>query len=558
MEFVEKQLLAAEYLVQDKYDEAIAFYEQCIDLAPDVMSNYWELGLALLLQGEELEAQALWLSAILEGSDEQVEAKTAELINVLKASGLQRIQSCKYQQAEKIYWQILELNENNSEAYKNLGTAVLYQGKVEDAIAHYQQAINLDPNYAIAYYHLGCAFQTQGNIEEAIAHFQKAINLDPNYPIFHHNLGATFQIQDKLEEAIAHFQQALILDPNYVIAYNSLGVALAQKQNFSQAIDCFNRAIELAPDNGEAHWNRGFIRLLCGDYKGGFADYEWRWIAKKVLPRSCPQPIWSGEDLEGRTILLHTEQGFGDTIQFVRYAPLVQQRGGNVILECQEPLVRLLTTVPGIKKVVARGTTLPEFDVHAPLLSLPYILGTTLETVPAQIPYLNYDEFFSFRLDSPDPACLKVGIVWGGSPENPQNAKRSCSLGHFFNLLHTPGIAFYSLQKEPAVVELDELSGVVPPQDLSSLLGDFADTAAVIAQLDLIISVDTAVAHLAGALGKPVWVLLAFNADWRWIVGRSDSPWYPSMRLFHQQRPGDWAELLSRVQAALQELRDAN
>ncbi|MEW6497054.1 MAG: glycosyltransferase family 9 protein, partial [Cyanobacteriota bacterium] len=230
---------------------------------------------------------------------------------------------------------------------------------------------------------------------------------------------------------------------------------------------------------------------------------------------------------------------------------LVQARGGHVVVECYQSLVQLLQTFPGVEQVVPRGTPLPEFDVHAPLLSLPHIMGTTLEIVPAQIPYLNPPHSSSFRLEKPPEADLKVGIVWAGSPDNLSDRIRSCSLKDFLPILPIPGIAFYSLQKGTPVEEIAQLSSQVPLQDLSSQLTDFADTAAVIAQLDLTISVDTAVAHLAGALGRPVWVLLSHRADWRWMLEREDSPWYPSMRLFRQSQPGDWAGVFARVAEAL-------
>jgi tetratricopeptide (TPR) repeat protein len=595
MEYVENKLQAASLLAEEKYAEAIALYEQCIDDAPDGMSNYWELGLALLLSGEELEAQAVWLQVMAQGNSEEIEEWTVELIKVLEASGLQHLQAGKYQQAERIYCQILELEPNNSEAYKNLGDILLNQGKLEEAIAHYQQAVSLNPqdansyfnlglvfqiqalfeeaiayyqqfltlnsnnisNEAKAYFNLGYAFQMQGLLEEAICYYKQASNLEPNDATTHFNLGYVFQMQGNLDPAIACYQQALTLDPNYREVHYNLSTVFLHKNELEKATVCASRAIELNPDYAEAHWNRGLILLKGGDYERGFIEYEWRWVAQKLPPRSFPQPVWDGKDLAGRTILLHqSEQGFGDTIQFIRYANLVQQRGGHVVVECQESLVRLLKSVSGISNVIAIGTKLPEFDVQAPLMSLPYIFGTTLETIPAQIPYINHDPSLSLKLES--SSSMKVGLVWAGNPENPNDRNRSCSLSDFLGILNTPGISFYSLQKGLSVVQIAELSEKVPLQDLSSQLHDFADTAAVVAQLDLIITVDTAVAHLAGALGRPVWVVISFIHDWRWLLEREDSPWYPSMRLFRQQQLGDWTEVLGRVQAALLKLTGAD
>jgi len=592
MEWEELQQQAAECLAQDKYDSAVCLYEECIEAAPNEMSSYWLLGLALLLADKELEAISVWLQVMVEGNSSLVEVLTAELIKVLEAEALKRLRKGKYAQAEKIYWQIIELNPTHAEAYKNLGNALGNQGNLEEAQACYQQALALGPNCAITYYNVGYAFERQGKISEAIASYQQAIVLEPNYAEAYNNLGTVlanqgkldeaiasyqqcltlnpkaatayynlghiFEQQQKVEEAIASYQQAIALEPNYAEAYNNLGNVLENQDKLEEAIPYYQQALILDPNYPEAHLNCGLILLRRGEYERGFAEYEWRWRMEKMPPRLFTQPLWSGEELQGRTILLHAEQGFGDTIQFIRYAPIVQQRGGIVVVECQQPLVRLLTTVAGINKVVAYGTTLPEFDVHAPLLSLPYILGTTLETVPAQIPYLHPPEFSNLRISPPPGTRLKVGIVWSGSAGYIRNHKRSCSLSHFLELLNIPDIAFYSLQKEPQVLELAELADKIRLQDLSSWLDDFATTASVMAQLDLIVTVDTAVAHLAGALGRPVWLLLSFVPDWRWMIGRSDSPWYPTMRLFRQKQPGDWAELLRRVIEALLLFRDYN
>ncbi len=584
MAYIDWQRQAAKCLEQDNYADAIAFYEQCIEANPNELSNYWQLGLALLLSGNISDAQAVWCSSLLEQNLEAFEAGIGELIKVLETEGSQRLQASQFQQAEQIYEQILEQDSTNIEAYKNLGIALVKQGKLEEASACCQKALTLEPNDVNLYYQVGLVLHKQGKLEEAIAYYQKCLTLNPNQATAYYNLGSVFQVQGNLEEALTCYQRALTLEPNFALALQNLGAIFQEKGEADKAIACFTRLTEIAPDYAEAHynlgwviqgsqlenaidcysraialdpnhikahWNRGLALLLLGKYKEGFADYEWRWYRERTPPRAFPQPLWDGSHLEGRTILLHCEQGLGDTIQFIRYAPLVQARGGCVIVECYQSLVRLLPTVPGVEQVVPRGTTLPEFDVHAPLLSLPHILGTTLETVPAQIPYLSPPHSPSWRLEQPPDTYLKVGIVWAGSPDNLSDRIRSCSLKDFSPLLQLPGIAFYSLQKGTPVEELTQLSSQVPLQDLSSQLDDFAATAAVIAQLDLTISVDTAVAHLAGALNRPVWVLLCDKADWRWMLEREDSPWYPGMRLFRQSQSGDWAGVFARVTEAL-------
>ncbi len=503
MELIDWQRQTAECLAQDKYPEAIALYHKCIEANPNELYNYWRLGVALLLIGKESEAQSIWYSVLLQLNLEEFEAATAELIQVLDAEGFQRLQSGQLNQAERIYWQIIEQDSTNIEAYKNLGHALLKQGKLDEAIACYQQALTLAPNDATLYYQLGLVLHKQGKLEEAIAYYQQCLTLNPAQATAYYNQGYAFQMQGKLEQAIACYQQALTLEPKFVLAYQNLGAILQEKGETEKAIVCYNqlieiaadyaeayynlgcllqasqlekgiafysRAIEFDPDHTKAHLNRSFILLLLGKYKEGFAEYEWRWRRESSPPRPFSQPLWDGSNLEGRTILLHSEQGLGDTIQFIRYAPLVQARGGHVVVECQQPLVRLLTTVAGVQKVVPTGTTLPEFDVHAPLLSLPRILGTTLETVPAQIPYLNLSQSPSLRLETLPGTYLKVGIVWAGNPMHRANRSRSCSLNHFLSILDIPSIAFYSLQKGAPVEELTQLSSKVPLQDLNSQL----------------------------------------------------------------------------------------
>ncbi|MBD2179888.1 tetratricopeptide repeat protein [Planktothrix sp. FACHB-1355] len=578
---------AEEYLNQDKYDEAIALYEQCIEAAPNVKSNYWQLGLALLLAGREEEAQACWFSVLFEGEPEEIERLTKELLDILQIEGIKYLETGKYEQAEKIYFQFVEQDPKNPIAYKNLGNVLYSQGKLEEAIAYYQEGIELEPNDAITYYHLGNAFhqlnrleeaiahyqqslaispksptvlnnlgnslQRKGKFEEAIACYQQSITLDSNNALTYNNLGSVFNSQGKMEEALACFQQGLNLEPDNVESYNNLAVSYQKHRQYEKALECCDRAIEIKPNYADAHWNRALILLRLGDYERGFIEYEWRWQRKENQPRFLPKPIWDGSNIEGKTILLQAEQGIGDLIQFIRYVPLLVKLGACIIVESHQQLVRLLRNVEGIDKVVAIGETLPEFDVYIPLLSVPRILGTTLETIPATIPYIAPLKEVRFPLDDSDESYLKVGIVWAGNPKHLDDRKRSTSLQQFLPIFNISHITFYSLQKGPKAAEISEISLPINLVDLNSKINDFADTAAVIAQLDLVITVDTAVAHLAGAMGKPVWVLLCYNPDWRWMIDREDTPWYPSVRLFRQNRSGDWQEVLERVAQTLTE-----
>ena len=320
-----------------------------------------------------------------------------------------------------------------------------------------------------------------------------------------------------------------------------------------EAVACYHRALELKPDYADAHLNLSLSSLLTGDFRRGWPEYQWRWKTKRWQQRDRPQPLWDGQPLQGRTILLHAEQGLGDTIQFIRYAPLVKQAGATVLVECQQPLVRLLAGCRGVDALIGRGDDLPPYDVQAPLLSLPGIFRTSLQTIPVDVPYLFADPglIAHWRGELGPIAGARIGIAWRGNPEHRNDRTRSLSLRCFESLAGLPGIRLLSLQKGAGAEQLQEARDHFPVTDLGSRLEDFMDTAAVLANLDLVIACDTAVAHLAGALGAAVWVALPFVPDWRWLLDRSDSPWYPTMRLFRQRTPGDWAGVFQEIKAEL-------
>ena len=452
------------------------------------------------------------------------------------------------------FQRLVTLKPNSAESYNNLGVALQQQGKLEEASIYYQQALSLNPHSAEYHYNLGIVLQMQGNLQQAIERYQQAISLNPNYIKARHNLGSTLKELGDLDAAIECYQQIISQQPDFGESYNNLGTILREKGELDSAINYYQKAVELQPDNANTRRNLAMALLLAGDWKNGFAEYEWRWKCAEFFEQHShchfSEPLWDGSQLQGRTILLYTEQGFGDALQFIRYVPLVREKGGKVIVQCPPKLMRLFATVSGIEQLVTKGSTLPEFQVCTPLMSLPYILGTTLETVPNQVPYLGAINCESLEITS--SALLKVGIVWATKPNHPTHKIRSCPLQNFLALLD-PDIAFYSLQKGHQTAELASVDNDIIA--LGEQLNDFADTATVVAQLDLIITVDTAVAHLAGAMGKPVWVLLPFDPDWRWMLGRQDSPWYPTMRLFRQSRTGEWLEVFDAVRQALQSLK---
>jgi hypothetical protein len=359
-----------------------------------------------------------------------------------------------------------------------------------------------------------------------------------------------------MEDALAEYEEALRLRPDFAEAVNNLGNTLRDLGRLDEAQAQFDRALSLKTDYIDAHWNRSLLWLLRGDFARGWPEYEWRWGLRSLPRRPFPQPKWDGGPLGGKTILLHAEQGLGDTFQFVRYAPLVKGRGGKVFLACQAPLLRILADCPGVDQLVAQGTPLPPFDCHAPLLSLPALFGTELNSVPAEVPYLRADpalvEHWRGRLAAFDG--FKVGIAWRGSGSNRSDPKRSFPLEAFEALARVPGVRLISLQKGKGTEQLPALAGRFPVSELPGLdegRGPFVDTAAVLRCLDLVVCCDTGLGHLAGALGVPCWLALMYVPDWRWLLERADSPWYPHHRLFRQERSGDWDDLFHRMAAAL-------
>lgn len=442
-----------------------------------------------------------------------------------------------------------------------LNTALQHHqaGRLSEAEAIYRQILQAQPDHPGAHHLLGMIAYQVGKHDIAVEYVKQAIALNPAVAEFHNNLGTVYLDQDQVEAARPHFATALQLQPDYVEAHYNMGNLLRNEGKFEEAVAQYRQALRLKPDYAGAHWNLSLVLLLTGNFTEGWQEHEWRWAADVGRPwkRDFPQPLWDGTDISGRTILLHAEQGFGDALQFVRYVPLVAKRGARVVLECQPELKALFKSAKGVKVLVAKGEPLPEFDVHAPLLSLPRIFGTTLETIPAPVSYLSVNSKLAAawrdRMGG-GSKTFKVGVAWSGNPTQGNNRNRSASLDLFAPLGQVGGVTFYSLQKGGAAQEAASPPKGMTLIDLTAELKDFADTAALLNNLDLVVTVDTAVAHLAGAMGKPVWTLLTFAPDWRWLLKRRDCPWYPTMQLFRQERPGDWAGTVARVAGALQDM----
>jgi Flp pilus assembly protein TadD len=459
-------------------------------------------------------------------------------------------------EAAGAYRAALAVSPSYPEALCNLAAVLADLRQLDEADAVCAQALAAAPSMAKAQNVLGVVRRDQGRLDEAVAAFRAAIALAPAEPDPYVNLGDALAAQGQADQQVALCAQAAALAPDSARAQNNLGTALYMAGRLPEATGCFRRATQLQPEGAEGHFHLGMALLAAGDMAAGWREYEWRWRTPLLAParRGFAQPVWDGRTC-GKTLLIHAEQGFGDTLQFCRYAPLAAARGLRVILEVPGVLAELLGGLPGVAQVVARGDALPAFDVHAPMLSLPYIFGTVLETVPGTVAYLAADAqaaaAMAARLGRTGKTGLRAGIVWAGNSYREAagmaavDRRRSIAPDRLAPLLDVPGVHFVSLQKDrpaPAAFGLT---------DFMDDIGDFAGTAALVDNLDLVIAVDTAVAHLAGALGKPVWLLNRYDSEWRWMLGRADSPWYPTMRIFRQAGPGDWDGVIEEVARAL-------
>ena len=441
-------------------------------------------------------------------------------------------------------------NGQDATYFTNLGNVLQTQGRLDEAVHCYRKALSLNPRSAPAHGNLGLALQFLGCFEEAAESLERALVLDPGIAVAHTNLGNVRQAQGRLAEAVACHELALAIEPMNPEAYSNLGGVLDLQGKLTESIAAYDRALVLKPDFAVALFNRSLLRLRSGDFVLGLPDYEHRWHLNKR--RDFREPQWHGEPLRGARILLYSEQGLGDTVQFLRYVPMVQAAGGKVILEVQPQMRRLAAQLPGAVELICSGEPLQQLDWHCPLMSLPLAFGTTLDTIPARVPYLTIPQEADTACAIAGKECgLRVGIAWAGSPGHMRDRFRSIPLELLRPLFGLAGAQFFALQVGPAAEELKVagvLAGVI---DLAPKIEDMADTAALIANLDLVIAVDTAVAHLAGALGKPVWVMLPLAPDWRWLLDREDSPWYPTMRLFRQSMLGDWVSVVEAVRCAL-------
>ncbi|MGO9108945.1 MAG: tetratricopeptide repeat protein [Thermoguttaceae bacterium] len=527
-----------------RLNDAVAGYRQAIRLRPDHLKSYNNLG------------------------------------NVLREQG-------KLAEAVETYRAVLRFRPDYALGHHNLGLVLFAQNCVDEAVAEFREALQLQPDLVAARSALGKALAQQGRLDEAMPMLQQAQSQGNDNAEALLRLADQFRRAGRYDEAAANIRSVIAARADCAAAHNDLGLVWFNKEDYSQAVECYRQAIRIRPDLAEAHNNLAITLMITGDDEGGLAavdaalrikpdmpiahlnrsvtwlrkgrfregwhEFHWRLMCDAYRMPPLPAPLWDGSPMPDRCLLLYSEQGLGDTLQFIRYAPKVKQRCASTILQCQPGLAPLLSRCPGVDRVIVRGDSLPEYHVHVPLMSLPDIMETTIDTIPAAVPYVFADEALveTWRQRLAEYPGFRIGISWQGNPKYAADRLRSIPLRHFAPLARAPGVRLFSLQKGIGWEQIAEAAADCPivdfGPDFDSQHGTFMDSAAVIRNLDLVITSDTAVPHLAGALGAPVWVALSQSADWRWLEGREDCPWYPTMRLFRQARLGDWDGLFARI-----------
>ena len=526
-------------------DDTLARCRQAVAARPHDAAAEFALGTALWPAGHREEAiEHLSRAVALDGS--HIDARN-NLGNALLELG-------RFDEAIAQYRAALALRPNAPELHYNLGNALLTSERPAEAEPCYRAALAQKADHAGAHNNLGNALRAQGRHEEAIAEYRAALSLRPEFFGSLNNIGSALLALHRPDEAMRYFQEALRARPDYAEASNNLGGALLALDQPEQALQWFRRAVQQDPGQVQARFGEAMALLVMENFRDGWAAYEARWLDPRFREDTpdYPDQPWLGQPgVAGRTVYLHAEQGLGDTIQFVRYAPLLRQRGARVVLEVQSPLVPLMRDLADI--VIVARDPVPAYDFRCPLLSLPLAFGTELATIPVQIPYLRTDParraVWSERLG---PRTRKrVGIAWSGAPDHPEDAIRSIPAVLFLPPLMAAGVELHVIQKEIRDTDAAAIATATGLTVHANHLRDFAETAALVSELDLVISVDTSVAHLAGALGVPTWILLQFSSDFRWLRKRTDSPWYPTVRLFRQAERNAWPPVIAAVAAEL-------
>ena len=576
---------ALDFHRQGKLPQAEKLYSDVLALRPDYFEALHMLGLLKVQNGDPASALRLMAGAL------QARPKSPEvLINysiVLDALGrreealaaLDTVLSIKRRSVEahnnrgallekldrnvealEAIERVLEIKPGHTDALYNRGSVLRKLGRQAEALKSFDRLLAIKPDYFKAHNNRGLVLDALGRPEDALASYDRALAIAPDFVEALNNRGNVLQRLERHQDAVTCYERALALNRDFPEVLNNLGRSLAYMGRHQEALANTTRAVALKPSYIDAQWNEGLLLLRLGDFHRGWEQYELRFKRGEGLKklRTFSKPVWLGESpVTGKTILVHFEQGLGDTIQMARYTRLLAEQGARVIFEVQPPLKSLLAQLgsPGIQ-VIGFGDAMPEFDLYCPLMSLPLAFRTEPNTIPPATPYLTVpaDRIVHWNERLPKHKGLRVGLVWSGNANHGDDGNRSVALARVASLFDTPNVQFISLQKELREADAQLLAQDLRVADLGREFGDFHDTAAAVAALDLVISVDTSVAHLAGALGKPVWVLLPFCPDWRWLLDRDDSPWYPTARLFRQPGIGDWESVMDRVRQELTQL----
>lgn len=559
-----------------RHDEGEAELRLAARLKPEMMDAHHGLGNLCSAQGKFEEAVEHYQRAL------KLAPREA---SIRTNCGNAYLHMGKTEEAFAMYRQAIGFDAGNLDAHLNLGTAYLGQKQWDEALACYEKVLEIEPRHALAYYNIGVCYQKQLKYDEAQRAYEKALEIEPGSKTVTLNLIAVLRFKKDLavsekycramiagnpdfaegycgigdvyfdrnefKSAIEYYQKAIERKPDYAEAYSNLGCVYSKMGKMEEAARYYDKAIEYDPDHVNAHCNLAFLQLTLGDYENGLYHHEWRFRHSSGAAPLYPGPQWQGQPLKGERVLLYGEQGLGDSLQFLRYLPQVQKAGATVLLAVQKPLRRLVEQIEGIAEYYYPGDIFGAYDYQCALMSLPKAFHTTPETIPAAVPYLKVPaeaQQAADALDWPEKG-LRVGLVWAGNPNHTNDQNRSIPLRELAPLWQVEGVHFYSLQMGAGVAQLTEAAG--PLIDLTAGVEDFADTAARLMNLDLLIAVDTSVAHMAGALGRPTWMMVPYVPDWRWFLERNDSPWYPALRLFRQPELGDWASVAAEIRAAL-------
>ena len=541
-------LLGTLLLSAGQAETAAELLARATDLAPDYFAPFVNYGNALQALGRGEEAvRAFETARRLQPGSAEAAANHASALN----------DAGRHAEALEAAAEALRLQPGLAPALNNLGNALLGLGRSREAGDRYRQVLTLEPGNASAHFNLGNALMATEEFEDAVESFRQAAALDPGDAEKHYNQGNALRAVFRYDDAIAAYEKALAIDPGHVDARCNLAAGLQASERSARAVEHLTEAVALEPESPDLHWNLALAHLQAGDMADGWREYEWRWRTDRFRPhrRDWAAPAWDGGDLGDGTLFIHAEQGFGDALMFSRFIAAAAERAGRVVLECRPQLTRLLGCMAGVDGAVDLGSAPPAHQAQTALMSQPHLLGVTLDDLPARVPYVRVPADAA-----PAPAiaeagtALKVGFVWAGSATRQEADVRACDVALFEPLMRLPGTRFFSLQVGPDAAHLAALPDDLQVVDLSPGLGDFADTAAAVAALDLVLSVDTAVLHLAGALGRPVWGLMSKPTGYLWMDGRNDSPWYPTLWMFRQPEPGDWESVFREAEAALREL----